>query len=168
MLCPKNWWGDSGVRVEFLNPFVTAGFRVLETELGLEVSAGKPSLLMSDVTIDAVTVLFNVEGEVEGLAMYAMDLGVAKRLVHHMVGEPVSIFDPIGESALGEMGNLVTGLATIEMERAGFPSNISPPKVLVGSGVSIAAVGVPIVQVPLQTSLGEIHIHLSLTERIAA
>ncbi|HWI51782.1 MAG TPA: chemotaxis protein CheX [Symbiobacteriaceae bacterium] len=153
------------MKVEFLNPFVYAGMKVLRAEAGLKRWApDKPYLLRLDSTRYAVNVVVGVVGVVQGLVIYGMDLSVAKGLVTAMAGAPLKISDPMALSAIGELGNLITGLASGLLEESGYPCRISPPAIVRGTAVRITEMSIPVVAVPIRTELGEMKIYLGLNE----
>lgn len=152
------------MKVEFLNPFLVAGIRVLSEELGIKVEMGRPSLVTADMTVYPVNVLVNVVGEVQGIAMYAMDLAVAKKLIKTMTGQALNVMDTLGGSALSELGNIITGLASGALEEAGYRCRISSPTLVMGTGVQVSSFAVPMVVVPISTDLGEIRLYLALSE----
>ncbi|HYG58613.1 MAG TPA: chemotaxis protein CheX [Symbiobacteriaceae bacterium] len=153
------------MKAEFLNPFVYAGMKVLSAEAGLKKWVpDKPYLVRLDATRQPVSVVVGVVGSVTGLVIFGMSLAVAKGLVRAMAGSTLSIKDPLAESAIGEVGNLITGLASGLLEENGYPCRISPPALVVGTAVRITAVTVPMVAVPITTELGEIKIFLGLNE----
>lgn len=153
------------MKVEFLNPFVYAGMQVLSSEAGVtRWELGKPYLIRMDKTRHAANVVIGVTGSICGLVVYGMDLAVAKGIVKAMVGTPLKLTDPVAESALGEMGNLITGLASTLLEEKGYPSRISPPAIVRGTAVRLTEFTIPMVVVPMTTAAGAIHIQLALNE----
>jgi len=152
------------VKAEFVNPFVTSAFNVLQTETRAEVSKGTVTLQDSPLVSDEVTVLIGVVGRAQGLVLYGMSERTAKGLVSVMTGEQVSIFDSLAESAVAELGNVITGLASGELERAGYPCKIAPPSVVVGRGTSISTLSIKRLVIPLQTKYGDITVHVALRE----
>ncbi|HWI65926.1 MAG TPA: chemotaxis protein CheX [Symbiobacteriaceae bacterium] len=153
------------MKAEFLNPFVYAGMKVLSAEAGLKKWVpDKPYLTRIDATRHAVNVVVGVVGSVQGLVVYGMDLAVAKGLVTAMAGAPLKISDPLAQSAIAELGNLVTGMSSGLLEENGYPCRISPSAILTGTAVRITAVSIPVVAVPIRTELGEIKIYLGLNQ----
>lgn len=153
------------MKAEFINPFVYAGMRVLSAEAGLHKWVpDKPYLIRADSTRLAVNVVVGVVGTVQGLVVYAMDLSVAKGILKAMAGTPIPMSDPMAKSALGELGNLITGLASRILEENGYPCRISPPAIIRGTAVRMLAKSTPMVLVPITTELGDIKIHLALSE----
>jgi chemotaxis protein CheX len=152
------------VKAEFVNPFVTSAFQVLQTETKSEVAKGGVTLQDSPLVSDEVTVLIGVVGRAQGLVLYGMSEKTAKGLVACMTGDQVAVFDSLAESAVAELGNVITGLASGELERAGYPCKIAPPSVVVGKGTSISTLSIKRLVIPLQTKFGEITVHVALRE----
>lgn len=152
------------MKAEFVNPFVTSAFQVLQTETRSEVSKGAVTLQESPLVSDEVTVLIGVVGRAQGLVLYGMSERTAKAIVSAMTGENIAVFDNMAESAVAELGNVITGLASGELERAGYPCKIAPPSVVVGRGTSISTLSIKRLVIPLQTSMGVIVVHVALRE----
>jgi len=153
------------MKVEFLNPFVYAGLKVLASEAGLKsVVSDKPQMRKAITTLHAVNVVIGVVGSVQGIVIYGMELPVAKGIIRAMTGSDYPISDPMAESALGELANLITGYASGTLEAAGWPSRISPPRIVRGTGVRFANSVINMLTVPLITDLGDIKIYLALRE----
>ncbi len=152
------------MKAEFVNPFVTSAFSVLQTETRAEVHKGAVTLQDSPLVSDEVTVLIGVVGRAQGLVLYGMSEKTSKGLVSAMTGETISVFDALAESAVAELGNVITGLASGELERAGYPCKIAPPSVVVGKGTSISTLSIKRLVIPLQTKYGDITVHVALRE----
>jgi len=81
-----------------------------------------------------------------------------------MIGEPIQQFDALPQSAIAELANMITGQASIALERNGFPSDMSPPVLLLGKGSSIATLNLTRLVVPLVVSFGEFTIDIAIKE----
>jgi chemotaxis protein CheX len=79
-----------------------------------------------------------------------------------MLGEKIEELDGLAQSGIAELGNVITGRASMNLSKAGFESNISPPSLVIGSGASISTLDTPRLVVPLRTTYGEVMIHLAL------
>lgn len=152
------------MKAEFVNPFVVSAFQVLQTETKSEVTKGAVTLQDSPLVSDEVTVLIGVVGRAQGLVLYGMSEKTAKGMVSSMTGDQIAVFDALAESAVAELGNVITGLASGELERAGYPCKIAPPSVVVGKGTSISTLSIKRLVIPLQTRHGEITVHVALRE----
>lgn len=153
------------MKAEFLNPFVYAGLKVLASEAGLKsVVSDKPQMRKAIATLHAVNVVIGVVGSVQGIAIYGMELSLAKAIIKAMTGTEIPITDPMAESALGELANLITGYASGTLEASGLPCRISPPRIVRGTGVRFATSVIDMLTVPITTELGEIKIYLALNQ----
>jgi chemotaxis protein CheX len=153
--------------VKLLNPFIQAAVEVLKAEIGADVSRGELSLQKSSLTSDDLTVLINLVGDVYGVVMYGMSTATGLNMVSKIMGQEFSEFDPLAQSGVAELGNVISGQATIRFSEAGYNSNISTPTVLNGSGVQISTLDFPRIVVPLTTQFGILTAHLALREKKA-
>jgi chemotaxis protein CheX len=72
--------------------------------------------------------------------------------------------DKLAQSGIAELGNVITGRASMKLAEAGYESNISTPSLIIGRGATISTLEFPRLIVPLNTSMGSLTIHLSLRE----
>lgn len=151
-------------RLELINPFVEAAGRVLSQECGETVTRGKLHRVRSPQTSGEVSALIAITGGVAGLVIYSMAVDTACGFASRMMGEPVSELDEISQSAIAELANMITGQAGIMLEAAGFPSDMSPPVLLLGRGNTIATFNLTRLVVPLVVSFGEFSIDIAIKE----
>ncbi len=52
------------------------------------------------------------------------------------------VFDNLAESAIAEMGNIITGQAAIGLEEQGYVCKLSPPTLISGKGVVISTLDI--------------------------
>ncbi|PKM42559.1 MAG: chemotaxis protein CheX [Firmicutes bacterium HGW-Firmicutes-8] len=154
------------MKVEVISPFVTATIKVLETETGRSVPVEKGPLTIESTahTCQDCTVLIGVIGAVQGIVMYGMSERTCKNIVSALLNERVVVFNEMVESAIAEMGNVITGIASADLEKAGFPSTLAPPTVISGRGVVISTINIKRLQIPLLTEFGEIEVGVALRE----
>ncbi len=156
------------MKVEFINPFIVATSEVLNQEVGrtLNIVKGPLSYLESSYTSMDVTVLIAVTGTVQGVVMFGMTERTAKNIVSEMLGKPVPVMDKMVESAMAELGNVITGIASRELEKAGFPCTLAPPTLIVGKGVLISTINIKRILIPLNIEIGDIEISVALRETV--
>jgi len=155
------------LKVEFINPFIVGTTEVLTQELGknLDITKEPLALMESSYTSMDVTVMIGVTGAVQGIVMYGMSERTAKNIVSGMLGQPVPVMDRMVESAVAEMGNVITGIASRELEKAGYPCTLAPPTVIIGRGVMISTINIKRLQIPLKISdIGDIEVSVALRE----
>jgi chemotaxis protein CheX len=153
------------MKVEFINPFVSAAFMVLEKVGKTKVSKGKLSLTASPIEGKDVNTVIGVTGDILGQVIYCMTTETAQKLASTMLmGMPVEDFDEIGKSAISELGNIITGNAATELGNNGFCCNITPPSLFMGREVKVSIKDLQILVIPVLTDLGEITIYVALRE----
>jgi chemotaxis protein CheX len=152
------------MNVKFLNPFVDAAKEVLMAEANLQVTRGSLTLQKSAMTASDVTVLITLVGQVQGVVLYGMSTSIALNIVSQTMGQEFLEFDNLAQSGVAELGNVITGRATIKLSNVGYEATISPPTVIEGRGVKISTLDFSRIVVPLTTETGDIIIHLALRE----
>jgi chemotaxis protein CheX len=150
--------------VKFMNPFVEAAAEVLEKEVNAKVERGTLSLQKSSLTSDQITVLLSLVGQVQGVVLYGLSIKTALSMVSRMMGQEFAEFDNLAQSGVAELGNVITGAATVKLSKEGFDAEISPPTLVQGEGIQISTLDFPRVVVQLKTEMGDITVHLALRE----
>ncbi|MCC7363269.1 MAG: chemotaxis protein CheX [Dehalococcoidia bacterium] len=151
-------------RLELIAPFVEAAARVIKQECGEVVSRGQLHRVRSPQTSNDVSALIAVTGGVAGLVIYSMSAETAMGFASHMMGEPVPELDAMAQSAIAELANMITGQAGIALEKTGYPTDMSPPVLLLGHGSSIATFNLTRLVIPLVVSFGEFSIDVAIKE----
>lgn len=156
----------NSVKAEFINPFIIATTEVLKQEMRrpIQIDKGPLAIMESSYTGNDITVMIGVTGAVQGIVMYGMNERTVKNIVSGILGEPVPVMTPMVESAIAEMGNVITGIASRELEKAGYPCTIAPPTVISGRGVMISTINILRLHIPLSTEFGEIEVSVALRE----
>mgnify|MGYP000958321242 CR=1 FL=1 len=152
------------MNVKFLNPFVDAAAEVLKAEAKVNITKGTLTLQKSALTTDEVTVLINLIGQVQGVVLFGLSELLGMKLVSKMMGQDFSSFDSLAQSGVAELGNVISGRATVMLSEAGYQSTISPPTMITGKGVQISTLDFPRIVVPLSCEYGDMVIHLALRE----
>ena len=152
------------MNVKFLNPFVDAAVDVLKAEAKANISKGTITLQKSALTTDEVTVLINLVGQVQGVVLFGLSEKMGMNIVSMMMSQEFTEFDNLAQSGVAELGNVISGRATVMLAEAGFKSTISPPTMIKGKGVQISTLDFPRIVVPLNCEYGEMVIHLALRE----
>lgn len=153
------------MNVNFLNPFIDAAVDVLKAEVKLTLNRGNLQLEESALTSNDVTILIHLVGEVYGVVLYSMPVETGLRMVSAMMGQEFTELNSLAQSGIAELGNVITGRATIKLFQSGYQSNISPPAVIVGKGLKISTLDFPRIVIPFSTTMGEFVIHLALREQ---
>jgi chemotaxis protein CheX len=152
------------VRVEFVSPFVQAAREVVESEVGGETERGNIRLEKSAYTTDEVTAVVGVAGRVAGVVMLSMSEATARAIVSRLMGQEFPEFDSLAQSGIGELGNVITGRAGVLLADAGYPSNLTPPALVVGKGTMVTTLDLNRLVFPLQTEVGPLEVQVVLRE----
>lgn len=146
----------------FLAPFVAAAREILEKELGGVVQIGQPDIQVSAYTSKDVTTMVGVTGKVQGIVLYGMSEDTAKGVAGTMLGEPCEELNELAQSAIGELGNVITGRATINLVDSGYFVRLSPPILILGNNVLVSTLNLERLVVPLTTKHGHLEIYTAL------
>lgn len=151
-------------RLELIAPFVEAAAKVIMQECSEVVGKGQLHRVRSPQTSNDVSAMIAVTGGVAGLVIYSMSQATAMGFASRMIGEPVTELHELAQSAIAELANMITGQASIKLEASGFPTDMSPPVLLLGHGSSIATFNLTRLVVPLVVSFGEFAIDIAIRE----
>lgn len=152
------------MKAEFINPFVSAAFHVLEAETGHPVTKGDLRLEEAHYTTNDITAVIGVVGKVSGTVLYGLSERTAKQIASVMIGQTIAVFEKLAESAIGEVGNMITGRASALLEQTGYVCNISPPTLIIGRGTILSTSPFQRLVIPVHTKQGEITIAVALRE----
>lgn len=154
-----------GMRVEYINPFVSAAFSVLESVLHQKPTKGQLSMRPSVFTSQQCNVIAGVAGQIEGQVIYGMSLMTADQIASTMIGQPIRTFDQLAASAIAELGNMITGNAMRLLSETGYTCDITPPTIIRGTNVKISTLNIPALVIPIQLEQGPLEMTVSLHER---
>lgn len=154
------------MNVKFLNPFIEAACEVIMTETGITLHRGDLGLEKTPYITNDITVIIALVGMVSGNVLYSLSNETAIALASHMLGEKFEAFDNLAQSGIAELGNVITGRASVKLASAGYEANMSPPTLLVGKGSLISTLDRPRLIVPFTSDAGPLTIHLALRDGI--
>jgi chemotaxis protein CheX len=152
------------MNVKFLNPFVEAATEVLMAEVQATVTRGNLTMQKSALTTDDITVLIHLVGQVQGVVLLEMTESTGLAMVSRMMGQEFTEFSNLAQSGVAELGNVITGRATVKLSENGYQSTISPPTLITGKGIQVSTLDFSRIIVPLETELGSLEVHLALRE----
>ncbi len=152
------------MNVKFLNPFVEAAADVLYAEANITATRGNISLQKSSLTTSEVTVLISILGQIQGVVLYGMSTPTSLAIVGRIVDQTFDELNGLAQSGIAELGNVISGKATINLSNCGYQTTISPPTLVIGRGAQISTLDFSRIVVPLETKVGPISIHLAVRE----
>ncbi|MFQ3549954.1 MAG: chemotaxis protein CheX [Armatimonadota bacterium] len=151
------------MRVEFIEPFLSAAFNIFQTFSGQEPTRGDLALRRSTFTTQHINIMAGVNGNIEGNVLYGMSLGTAQKIAGAMIGSEIDVIDEMAWSALSELGNMITGNAITLLSQKGYTVDITPPSVIRGVDLEVST-KVPALVVPVTTAFGRIEVNVALLE----
>lgn len=153
------------MKVEYVNPFIESASNVIQEVAQLPTNRGKLALKDLKAPFKDVCVILGVVGAVHGQVIYGFDENTAKNVVSRMMlGAEVLEFDEMSRSALGELGNMITGKASVMLEHIGVNIDISPPTLVMAKNLQISSIKIPMIIVPLESEVGTMDVYVGLEE----
>jgi len=152
------------MNIKYLTPFIEAAYEVILAEAGYKMKRGGLSLDKGPYLTDEITVIISLVGDVVGTVFYSLNGKTALNIVSVILDEPLSELDALAQSGIAELGNVITGRASVKLAQAGYESTISPPTLMIGEDAVISTLDLPRLVVPLEGDAGKLVIHLALQE----
>lgn len=153
------------MNANIINPFIDATFTFLEKAQRFKISKGRLSLVNSPVVGDEVNTILKLNGYASGQVIFSMSLNTAKKIASAMLqGLPVDELDELAQSAINEMGNIITGLASCLLTGDGLLCTITPPLLMFGKKVKTLFSDLPAIVIPINSDFGEITMLVELRE----
>lgn len=154
------------MKEDYVNSFLSPAKMVWEKEMGEPLEVVGAEVTANQFTADDLTVIIGVSGRLEGNVLYGFSEQSAQSIIGVMLGEPIStVNDELALSAIGEIGNMITGNAAARLAQLGYTCNISPPVIINPAGSRFTTV-VPQILVKFTSSLGGLAVRIGLTENI--
>ncbi len=154
------------MRVEYINPFVEAAFKILEEVLAVEPVRKKLYLKSTSQPVLGVAVIVGLAGDVEGRVLFDMSSETALQIASSMNGENLTIMDELVKATIMELGNMITANAITKLQELGYSFDLTPPAIFTGNNMEIMNSGVEALIVPVELPQGKIEINVAIRERI--
>lgn len=153
------------MKAEEANVFILSAAQVFRKELG--VSLSRESLKRKDTPVPSlpVSIVLGITGAMRGQVVYSMDHSVADEITRIMVPDKLpSERKKLVNSAVGEIGNMITGQASITLAGQDRVLHLTPPAVFTGTNLSVDFLEVPTVCLRLLSEMGLLEINIGLVE----
>lgn len=119
------------MKAEVINPFLESARSVIQQVVQVSPSTG--SMGVKDVipVQDHIWIQIGMTGHFSGMVVFGLQETVALRIVSAMMGGFVlTEMDEMGQSAISELGNMISGNASAILSNQGFAVDITPPQVI--------------------------------------
>lgn len=152
------------MRIDFITPFLESTEEIVNEVLNVEAKRGEIDLKANE-TIPDVGVLIGITGQVVGRMLLIFDKDLAEKFVEIMNNEKYDLDSDMGQSTIGEIGNMIMGRSITKLYDLGFHFEITPPSVIVGRSVKISTLGIETLSVSYEMPLGKMEINISIKEK---
>ena len=123
--------------VKLINPFINATLNVLQTMAFIKCQAGKPYLKKDNVAQGDVSGIIGFTGEQNGTVSVTFDELCILKVVSNMFGEEMKELNDEVSDAVGEITNMISGQARMELEEMGRLFHGAIPSVSTGKNHKI-------------------------------
>ncbi|HOE79736.1 MAG TPA: chemotaxis protein CheX [Smithellaceae bacterium] len=153
------------MNVKFINPFLEGTISVLKTMAFVEPRAGKPYLKMDSLAKGDISGIIGLTGSATGSLAVSFSEAAILKIVSNMLGENIKSMDGNIKDAVGEITNMISGVARKNLEADGFYIQAAIPTVVSGKNHSIAHVmGGPSLIIPFEIDDGSFVVDVCLAE----
>jgi chemotaxis protein CheX len=151
------------MNVTYINPFIEALTKVLNQFGVSDPVIGKLERKERMLVTLDVTAIIGLVGDIKGNVAYSLSQETAKNIISTMMpGRPVTDFDALARSAIGELSNMVSGRASIILSNMGVNIDISPPSIIVGEEIVFIISPVQSIAVNMDTLAGRIEVNIEI------
>lgn len=151
--------------VRFINPFLEGTISVLRTMASVEPKAGKPFLKKDTLAHGDVSAIIGLTGAATGSLALSFSEKCILKIVSNMLGETTESINGDIRDAVGEITNMVSGVARKTLEASGLTISAAIPTVVSGKDHAIHHVmGGPSIIIPFEIEEGPFVVDISLSE----
>lgn len=142
------------MKAEYINPFLESARVVIEQVVNVRPTTGQLGIKDVKFIEKHIWIQIGITGQMNGDIVFGLHEDVALRLVSAMMGGfQVSQLDEMSQSAISELGNMISGNASTMLYNQGVKVEITPPRVIM---VANAAGFEPKQALTIPLSIGEI------------
>jgi chemotaxis protein CheX len=151
--------------VKFINPFLEGTISVLATMAMVQPEPGKPFMKKDKKAIGDVSGIIGMTGSARGSLALSFSEKCILKIVSNMLGENHSqINNEVGD-AVGEITNMISGVARKKLEAQGLNIVAAIPTVVSGKNHAIIhVVGGPSIIIPFETEDGPFFVDVCMDE----
>ena len=136
------------MNARIVNAFIDSVVSTLKNSLRVNPKLGKPSIVQKLTPDHSIVTILGITGNVDGNLIYTFSNETGLKVVSAMMGMEYNQLDEIALSAFGELGNMTVGKLTMNLEKLGFSTDVTPPTVISGKDLKMKTEG-KILKLPL-------------------
>lgn len=119
------------MKAEVINPFLESARTVIEQVVQVSPSTGRMGVREVMPIQDHIWIQIGMTGHFSGMVVFGLEETVALRIVSAMMGGFIlTEMDEMGQSAISELGNMISGNASTILSNQGIMVDITPPQVI--------------------------------------
>lgn len=119
------------MKAEVINPFLESARVVIEQVIQVSPSTGNLGIKEIELIDNHIWIKVGMTGQLSGDIVFGIAEQVALRMVSAMMGGyPIAEMDEMGQSAISELGNMISGNASTILSNQGVSVDITPPQVM--------------------------------------
>jgi chemotaxis protein CheX len=121
------------MKAELINPFLEAARNVIEQVANVRPTTGQLSIKDVKLIDHYIWIQIGMTGQMQGDIVFGLQEQVALRMVSAMMGGYViEEMNEIGQSAISELSNMISGNASTMLYNQGVRVDITPPVLMQG------------------------------------
>lgn len=131
------------IDVKIVNAVLNALVSTFKSAAKTDIKIDKPQLQNKIEKSYEIVTTIGFNGVLEGNLIYTLNEDSAKIIVNNMMQGMMQVdsIDEMALSAVGELGNMISGSVAVAMEKIGYSINITPPSVVEGKEMKVAVDG---------------------------
>ncbi|CAH1211993.1 MULTISPECIES: chemotaxis protein CheX [Paenibacillus] len=151
------------MKAEVINPFLESARIVIEQVIQVSPSTGNLGIKDIELIDNHIWIQVGMTGQLSGDIVFGIAEQVALKIVSAMMGGyPIAEMDEMGQSAISELGNMISGNASTILSNQGVSVDITPPKLMKLESMSVfprRALSIPL----LMEGIGELDIQVMIS-----
>lgn len=146
-------------------PFINAGSEIIYEFFHEKPTPGQVKIMDKITSNQGIIILVGITGDISGRIIIDLTLEQAHEFSKAILQEEIDKNDmELIESAIGELGNMVSGRAVSKLHEMGYTLRITPPTILKGKEFEVLDQSHNMLVVPLNTKVGSILLNLSVKQ----
>lgn len=155
----------------YINPFITSAISIIRETTGVDVRRKRVYLHKGKDSIGGVGITLGLKGDIKGKVVYEFSRGMTMRLASKMIRhsnidfQDKEEFIKLLESAILELGNMISGKAIGVLLNNGYNCSITPPSFWYGKDIALIPFFLLTIVIELATPYGDFTINLSIQKK---
>lgn len=119
------------MKAEIINPFLESARVVIEQVIQVSPSTGILGIKTIEFAKGDIWIQVGMTGQLSGNIVFGLKETVALKIVSVMMGGFIlTEMDEMGQSAISELGNMISGNASTILSNQGVTVDITPPRIV--------------------------------------